>query len=56
MLAQSLIEYGILDALISTGRATVSMVDEWLLAVSPTTWLLLGVALLVVLRVWSRRR
>jgi hypothetical protein len=34
----------------------LSNVDVWLLAVSPKSLLLLGVALVVVLRVWSRRR
>ncbi len=56
MLAQALVEYGVLDALIAAGHELVSRADGWLLAVSPTTWLLLGVTLLVVLRVWSRRR
>ena len=56
MLAQSLVEYGVLDRLVTAGQALMSNVDEWLLALSPTTWLLFGVILLVVLRVWSRRR
>jgi hypothetical protein len=56
MLAQSLVEYGVLDRFLAAGQALMSNVDEWFLAVSPTTWLLLGVALVVVLRVWSRRR
>jgi len=56
MLAQSLVEYGLLERLITAGQALLSTADEWLLAVSPTTWLLFGVAVLLVLRVWSRRR
>jgi hypothetical protein len=56
MLAQALVEYGVLTALIAAGHELVSRADEWLHAVSPTTWLLLGVTLIVVLRVWSRRR
>jgi hypothetical protein len=56
MLAQSLVDYGVLDRFVTAGQALMSTVDEWLLAVSPTTWLLLAVILLVVLRLWSRRR
>jgi hypothetical protein len=56
MLAQSLVEYGLIARLVTAGQALMSNVDEWLLAVSPTTWLFLGVTLLVILKVWSRRR
>jgi hypothetical protein len=56
MLAQSLVEYGFLDRFLSAGQALMSTLEEWLPGLSPTTWLLIGVALLVVLRVWSRRR
>jgi hypothetical protein len=56
MLAQALVEYGVLDALIAAGHEAVSRADQWFLAVSPTTWLLLGVTIIVGLRVWSSRR
>lgn len=53
--AQSLVEHGSLDALASNLQRSTNTVGTWLGDVSPTTWMVLGVLVVVGLILWSRR-
>jgi hypothetical protein len=53
--AQSLVEHGSLDSMASNLQRSTDTVGTWLGDVSPTTWVVLGVLVVVGLIVWSRR-
>jgi hypothetical protein len=55
LLAQSLVEHGSLDSMASNLQRSTDTVGTWLSDVSPTTWMVLGVVVVVGLIVWSRR-
>ncbi len=55
LLAQSLVEYGVLDTLVAGVRSLASLIHERVSDAGPTTWaVIVGVAL-VGLWFWSRR-
>jgi hypothetical protein len=56
MFAQSLVEYGAVSRLAIAGEALVHSVQEFVVSIGPTTWLAVGVTLVVLLRIWSYRR
>jgi hypothetical protein len=55
LFAQNLVEHGSLDSIASNLQRSTDTVGSWLATVSPTTWFVLGAAVLVGLLVWSRR-
>jgi hypothetical protein len=55
LFAQSLVEHGSLDSMASNLQRSTDTVGTWLSDVSPTTWMVLGVVVVVGLIVWSRR-
>jgi hypothetical protein len=55
LLAQSLVEHGSLDSMASNLQHSTDSVGTWLSDVSPTTWIVLGLVVVVGLIVWSRR-
>jgi hypothetical protein len=56
MFAQSLVEYGAVSRLAIAGEALVHSVQEFVVSIGPTTWLAVGITLVVLLRIWSYRR
>jgi hypothetical protein len=55
LFAQNLVEHGSLDSLASNLQRSTDTVSTWLTDVSPTTWLVVGVVIVVGLVIWSRR-
>jgi hypothetical protein len=55
LFAQNLVEHGSLDSIASNLQRSTDTVGTWLTDVSPTTWIVLGVVIVVGLVIWSRR-
>jgi hypothetical protein len=53
--AQNLVEHGSLDAIVSNLQRSTDSVGNWLSSVSPTTWMIVGVVVVLGVLVWSRR-
>jgi hypothetical protein len=56
MFAQSLVEYGFVSRLAIAGEALARSVQEFVVNMGLTTWLAVGLTLVVLLRIWSYRR
>ncbi len=56
MYAQSLVEYGLVSRLVIAGEALMHSVQESVVSIGATTWLVIGLTLVVLLRIWSHRR
>jgi hypothetical protein len=55
LFAQNLVEHGSLDSIASNLQRSTDTVGTWLTDVSPTTWIVLGVVIVVGFVIWSRR-
>jgi hypothetical protein len=56
MFAQSLVEYGLVSRVAMAGEELVHSVQEFVVSIGPTTWLAVGITLVVLLRIWSYNR
>jgi hypothetical protein len=56
VIAQSLVEYGALSSLVDGFQSSLYSFQEWLGGVSLTTWLVIAVVGVIVLRLWNGRK
>ena len=55
LFAQNLVEHGSLDSIASNLQRSTDTVGTWLTNVSPTTWIVLAVVIVIGVVIWSRR-
>jgi hypothetical protein len=53
--AQNLVEHGSLDSIAANLQHSTDAIGNWVSSVSPTTWMIVGIVIVVGLIVWSRR-